>query len=89
MRMEMDKMREEFEEWFNEIGSASVLADTVKDDTGNYYFPETRLLWACWKASRQSLVVELPLWRHSQGAQVYWPEEVRQSLEDAGIKWKS
>lgn len=85
----MDKIREEFEVWFNEIGSASVLADTMKDDAGNYYFPETRLLWACWQASRQALVVRLPeLCDGENPCKCYYESDsIEQSLLNAGIKW--
>lgn len=51
-------MQEEFEQWFNEIGRLAVLADTLKDAPGNYYFAETRLLWSAWQASRHALAVD-------------------------------
>ena len=84
----MDKMREEFESWFNEIGKLVVLADTLKDGAGNYYFAETRLLWECWQASRQALVVELPP-QHSTAYRAYDGVELRYALKEAGIKYKA
>ena len=91
-------MRKEFEEWFNEVGKLAVLADTSKDGAGNYYFAETRLLWGCWQASRQALVVELPKVHDEPYADDYTRafidgkksilEEVHDALDKAGASYK-
>ncbi|KAB5497779.1 hypothetical protein F8564_10055 [Serratia sp. RJAL6] len=47
----MDKLREEFEEWFNK---EMVLHISASNET------VVRLMWKAWKASRASIVVELP-----------------------------
>ena len=85
----MDKCREQFEEYATRYHGALNMG-VVGVVYSNQAVQHDWFLWQqAWQASRQALVVQLPLWRHSQGAQVYWPEEVRQSLEDAGVKWKS
>lgn len=51
----MDKSRQQFEELaVNEDLSIEVF-------NGDYNWPNTRLAWKIWKASRESLEIELPL----------------------------
>ncbi|HFF9779717.1 hypothetical protein [Serratia marcescens] len=47
----MDKLREEFEQWFNE---EMVLHISASNET------VVRLMWKAWKASRASIVVDIP-----------------------------
>lgn len=82
----MDKCREQFEEWFNSVAKNAVLADTIKDDNGNYYFAETRLLWQAWQASRQALVVSLP--DASNDGEESLMLVVYKELEEHGISYK-
>lgn len=43
-----------FEQWFKDVASKVVMADTIKAPNGEYYFAETRLLWQCWLASSEA-----------------------------------
>ncbi|SDA11011.1 hypothetical protein SAMN03159476_00356 [Pseudomonas sp. NFPP05] len=56
-----DKMREEFEAWARTGIDPLVDGDfRWVSSTENYYWASTRAMWESWKASRESLVVELP-----------------------------
>lgn len=50
----MDKSRQQFEEWFNNGYACSKLDEKLIKAIEN-------VLWDVWKASRESLEVELPL----------------------------
>ncbi|CVD44420.1 hypothetical protein [Serratia marcescens] len=72
----MDKLREEFEQWFNE---EMVLHISASNET------VVRLMWKAWKASRASIVVELPEMEDFELLDGY---KVRESLRSIGLSIK-
>lgn len=72
----MDKLREEFEQWFNE---EMVLHISASNET------VVRLMWKAWKASRASIVVELPEMEDFELLDEY---KVRESLRSIGLSIK-
>ena len=56
----MDKMREEFEKWFEDDSFPLEANWFKKDDDGDYALSSTDFAWRGWKASRATLCVELP-----------------------------
>lgn len=52
----MIKMREQFEKWALSEG-----LDILKDESGAYFDDYTEGYWTAWKASRENLVIELPI----------------------------
>ena len=88
-----DKMREEFEVWyegvtglpveFNDAGIpvsiGSALSETV-----------TMGMWVAWRASRESLCVELPKQWFDDGLECDLMEanRVLDALDDAGVRYK-
>ncbi|MBH3138785.1 hypothetical protein I5M99_18430 [Serratia marcescens] len=72
----MDKLREEFEEWFNE---EMVLHISASNET------VVRLMWKAWQASRASIVVELPEMEDFELLDGY---KVRESLRYIGLSIK-
>lgn len=96
----MDKMREEFEEWFydnaglkckfDSYGNAYVTAQskTTGDTIVN---TSCCIAWQSWQASRAALCVKIP----TNGEQssfgdyvVFDVEAVREILEDAGVRYE-
>lgn len=87
-----DKMREEFEVWyegvtglpveFNDVGIpvsiGSALSETV-----------TMGMWVAWRGSRESLCVNLPDSERSvECGDVLYRSDVEQALDDAGVSYK-
>ena len=87
-----DKMREEFGVWyegvtglpveFNDVGIpvsiGSALSETV-----------TMGMWVAWRASRESLCVELPDSERSVDCgDVLYRSDVEEALEAAGVRYK-
>lgn len=72
----MDKLREEFKKWFNE---EMVLHISASNET------VVRLMWKAWKASRASIVVELPEMEDFELLDGY---KVRESLRSIGLSIK-
>ena len=88
-----DKMREEFEAWhdgitgssveFNDVGIpvsiGSALSETV-----------TMGMWVAWRASRESLCVELPKQWFDDGLEcdLMVANRVLDALDDAGVRYK-
>ncbi len=81
----MDKLREEFEQWFNE---GMVLHISASNET------VVRLMWKAWKASRASIVVELPKAALTSEFRGDNPEyrmmafDVKQSIRSIGLSIK-
>ena len=87
----MDKVREEFEAWY-EGHCAPLEADWFKRDIDfpdDYdYFPAQEAL-AGWKASRAALCVELPFKEHHMMRdETYDADAVEEALDAAGIRYK-
>ena len=86
----MEKMREEFEKWF-EDDSFPLEADWFKkDDDGDYYLTSTDIAWSAWKASRSELCVVLPCYQCDQRYKdgVLDANKVFEALEKAGVSYK-
>jgi hypothetical protein len=65
--MNIDKMRDEFEEWATKNGISTVrtpqalmFANGQRRAEGDYIMAESICAWAAWQQSRSSLVIELP-----------------------------
>lgn len=63
--MNVEKMREEFEEWYRAeylcaMPIATINSRMNRDAYGDYFDVGVRRSWLAWQASRASLVVELP-----------------------------
>lgn len=95
MNMNEEQMRKDFEEWAASKGfNTKLREDTSSSDT--FFAYETEQRWVCWQASRESLVVELPIseiYDSRSGSlneveEVIYPEDIQQVLESQGIKWK-
>ncbi len=71
-----DKMREEFNAWIDSLDFKQL--DDLCEQSA----------WDAWQASRNAVVVELPLWRHNRGVQYLEPREVKEALDAAGIGYK-
>jgi len=95
--MNIEKMREEFEAWFRHApGLGGYDISEYWDGTG--YQDHGGSYWACWKASRAAIEIELPKERSVNG---HWPEQVasdmgfndgvelcREAIESLGLKVK-
>lgn len=85
----MDKMREEFESYLaarcNELGIECVLTRLINDE---YFNHPAHYAWIGWKASRESLVVELPCatFKTPNGDNALREDAVLVAMESAGIE---
>ena len=85
-----DKTREEFEVWyegitglpveFNDVGIPVSIGSAL---SGNV----TMGMWLAWRASRESLCVELPKPEYSASCS-YSEESVKAALDAAGVDYK-
>ena len=73
----MDKVREEFEKWAKQFFKLDV------EDWGEYIDYETQWAWTVWKASRESIVVDLPRCLYDE--QQEYQDELLNSLDKAGV----
>ena len=87
----MDKMREEFEAWVTSY--AEKIDYTWKDkvtnrDGVNYKTTWVDSAWIGWKASRESMVIELPIstYETPSGDNALREDAVFDALESAGIE---
>lgn len=82
-------MRKEFEDWSAThyyLGGCEV---DVED--GEYKDPDMQYAWEGWKASRESLVIELPTGGYFAGhdnEHMMESRDVREAIEAAGLKVK-
>lgn len=72
----MDKVREEFEAWF-----MKEKADKIQDDI---QFLTKEIMYEGWKASRESIIVQLP--EHCKG-NALTVSELKEQLDKEGIKY--
>ncbi len=79
-----EQMRVEFEAF------AKPHTYSLKMIDGEYAAASTALLWQCWQASRQAMVVELPeLCDGENSCRCYYESEsVEKALEAAGVSYK-
>ena len=87
-----DKMREEFKTWhdgitgasveFNDVGIPVSIGSALSDTT-------TMGMWVAWRASRESLCVELPKQYSTDSiGSAYCVDAVIDSLDSAGVQYK-
>lgn len=77
-----NKMMDEFESWWRSLGYLVFR----KDHYGRYSFEHTETAWQAWKASRNSLAVELPAY-FSEDTKKYRDVLVYR-LDEAGVSYK-
>jgi hypothetical protein len=83
-----EQMKKEFEAF-----AARWRYDLSENENGFYENATTQRVfdsfaWA-WQASRQSLVVEMPeLYETPSNGNVYFPEEITDALDVAGVKYE-
>ena len=82
-----DKMRAEFDGYLLGNGFSNY-STSMSEHYGVYHSMDTDKLWELWKASRESLVVELPeaTFETPSGDNALREDAVLQALESAGIK---
>lgn len=56
--MDIEVMRKEFESYLTMDGKFPLACE--RSESGDYRIGTTRVHWATWQASRQSIIVELP-----------------------------
>lgn len=93
----MEKMREEFESWFQKkINSLPLKLSLVRYDGGLYVCDFAQLAWMSWCDSRCSLVVELPSFESGslrgyngdcEEARMV-VDAIAESLEKAGVSYE-
>lgn len=76
----MGKVREEFEKWAKQFFKLDV------EDWGEYIDYETQWVWTAWRASRESIVVDLPRCLYEE--QQEYQDELLNSLDKAGVHYE-
>lgn len=88
--MQNEKMREEFEAW--RLGVFCGGEQRLKKCANApevYYYTEVQAAWQAWQASRESLVVELPVCETSfPQLPIPYMQACREAIEAAGLKVK-
>ena len=82
----MDKVREEFEHWIQSETAFDTFKTNyamTKPENQQYMCHHTNLAWFAWKASRERIVVSLPL-----STTNYWHEEVCEALDKVGVRYE-
>ncbi|MCO8166859.1 hypothetical protein NJC40_03580 [Pseudomonas sp. 21LCFQ02] len=85
-----NKMRGEFEAWVNKnIGHGWLRRHDSRGD--EYLDNNIQILWECWQASRQAVVVELPDTVANTGtltsnAVLSYKRECKEAIEAAGLR---
>jgi hypothetical protein len=80
----MSKMQEDFEAWHKSVVEGEPPHD--KYSSGDYRNQHVQRYWLGWKASRESLVIELPKpWQTNVGAMMT-PNGVKFAIASAGLK---
>lgn len=74
----MDKVREEFEAWF-----MKEKADKIQDDI---QFLTKEIMYEGWKASRESIVVDLPRCLYEE--QQEYQDKLLNSLDKVGVRYE-
>ena len=78
-----EQMRKEFEAF------AKPHTYSLKMIDGEYAAASTALLWQCWQASRQALVVELPQHEYKVSIGWYLPfDKTVEQLDKAGVAYR-
>lgn len=85
--MNIEKMREEFEAWSaNHEYLGGVEIDRAF--SGNYSDVDMHHAWESWKASRESLVIDLGTMTNNGYDGFYPANQIKRALRDAGVKAK-
>lgn len=90
----MTQSREQFEAHYDGWCNEGFQGYTESRRMGNSYkLPSIASAWAHWQASRDALVVTLPVARDSFGAYIsddcYCPDQLQSAFEAAGVKVSS
>ena len=92
-----DKMREEFEVWYEGITGSSVEFNDcgIPVSIGSALSDTTTMgMWVAWRASRESLCVELPKVRVLDGGRIaeigyeLAVDDFERALDAAGVRYK-
>lgn len=87
--IEVDKSREQFEEWFSDQGKHQY---AIEKSNGNYILASANSAWQAWKASRAVIEVELPDSTEFDGPDMSGAQQaisqIREMLTETGIKVK-
>lgn len=84
--IEVDKSREQFEEWFSDRGKNQYAIEKLN---GNYILASARSAWQSWQASRAAIEIELPdSWHDEYMDNVVNYDETVKAIRIAGIKVK-
>lgn len=83
----MDKIRQEFESWFEKkIASLPMKMSLTRYDGGLYVSDFTQLAWMAWCDSRYVMSVDLPrVWSEEQET---YRDELIDSLDEVGVSYK-
>lgn len=82
--MNIEKMREEFESWC----CARAMMKAVNPD-GSYVYERTQVQWEAWQASRESLVISIPVFDdYPASIDAEMRESLRDAIHAAGVKTK-
>lgn len=85
----MDKSRQQFEYWYFNNHNHEQKYPLHKDESGEYFYDGTRKAWVAWKASRESLEVELPEGFGVHEVWCYTAVSVENALISNGVKIKN
>ena len=88
-----DLMREEFETWAMTNAFLGLSESCMERHKEGYLGCELHAAWEAWQASRECLVIELPIIQEccsDGGESSKWmaPEDVIKSIHAAGVKYK-
>lgn len=84
----MEKMREEFEEWFCSTIPYKIAKESwfaIMED-GCYIITDVQAAWAGWKASRATLFIELP--QSDDDSQDAYVRRLEFELDSVGVSYK-
>lgn len=85
----MDKVREEFEMWLRSTTDFDTFRTNyamTKPEDQQYMCHRTNLAWFAWKASRESIVVDLPRCLYEE--QQEYQDELLNSLDKVGVHYE-
>lgn len=89
--MSNDKMREEYESELCKRGYGEIYRDADPASSVEYENGYFQFGWTMFKASRESLVIELPMggyWAGYDNEHMMESRDVRDAIEAAGVKVK-
>lgn len=82
-----EQIRKDFEKWAVEERGYSV--ERFEEEPHQYVEQCTHVAWTAWKASRKSLVIDLPSTTDYDPYEVmYYYHDLREILDQQGANWK-